>query len=417
MQLKTILNRVQKHRSFVYEDARLVEQDGELVIEVDIRPRTNGKAICSGCEQPRPGYDRLEVRRFEFVPLWGIAVFFLYAMRRVDCPQCGVVVETVPWAVGKSHLTKAYSHFLARWAKRMSWKDVATAFHTSWENVYRSVAWVVHWGLEHRSLDGITAIGVDEIQWHRGHKYLTLVYQIDNGCKRLLWVGKERTEETLRGFFNWFGETRSAALRFVCSDMWKPYLKVIAEKAKKALNVLDRYHIAAKMNKAIDKVRAAEAKRLASDGYDPVLRRMRWCLLKRPANLTENQETKLADLLSYNLKTVRAYLLKEEFQFFWTYVRAGWAMKFLDKWCTKTTRSRIEPMKDIARSLREHRELIKNWFKAREVISLGVVEGLNNKVKVTTRRSYGFRTFKCAEIALYHVLGELPEPPMAHEFC
>ena len=416
MQLKTILNRVQKHRSFVYEDARLIEVDGGLAIEVDIRPRTNGKAICSGCDKPRAGYDRLEVRRFEFVPLWGIAVFFLYAMRRVDCQDCGVVVEKVPWAAGKSHLTKAYAHFLARWARTMSWKDVSRAFRTSWENVYRSVSWIVEWGLEHRELDGITAIGVDEIQWHVGHKYLTLVYQIDN-CKRLLWIGKERTEQTLDGFFDWFGVARSEAIRFVCSDMWKPYLKVIAERAKKALNVLDRYHIAAKMNKAIDEVRAKEAKKLASDGYEPVLKRLRWCLLKRPENLTDSQETKLAELLKYNLKSVRAYLLKEEFQFFWTYVRAGWAVKFLDKWCTKTMRSRIEPMKDIARSLRSHRELIINWFKARNVISLGAVEGLNNKVKVTTRKSYGFRTFKIARIALYHVLGALPEPPITHRFC
>ena len=356
-------------------------------------------------------------RRFEFVPLWGIAFVLVYAMRRVQCPRCGVTVEAVPWADGKCHRSLAYSWFLARWAKRMSWKEVAEAFRTSWENVYRSVQSAVQYGLAHRVLDGITAIGVDEVLWHRGHHYLTVVYQLDQGAKRLLWVGKERTEATLRQFFGWLGQKRTKALRFVCSDMWKPYLTVIKEKAAKALNVLDRYHIAANMNKAIDKVRAQEAKDLKAKGLEPVLTKSRWCLLKRPENLTERQDTKLSELLRYNLRTVRAYLLKEDFQFFWSYLRPGWAGRFLDRWCTRVMRSRIEPMKDIARSMRAHRPLLMNWFKARLQISLGAVEGLNNKLKVVTRTSYGFRTFEATETALYHALGDLPEPPVTHEFC
>ncbi len=148
-------------------------------IEVSIRPRTNGRPICSGCHQVRPGYDQLPERRFEFVPLWGIAVYFLYAMRRVECPTCGVKVERVPWADGKSSLTTSFQWFLAGWAKRMCWKDVATAFHVGWDRVYTAVKHAVSWGLEHRDLEGIEAIGVDEVQWHRGHKYQTVVYQLD----------------------------------------------------------------------------------------------------------------------------------------------------------------------------------------------------------------------------------------------
>jgi transposase len=258
---------------------------------------------------------------------------------------------------------------------------------------------------------------VDEVLWHRGHKYLTVVYQIDQGCKRLLWLARDRTEETLRGFFVWFGEARTRALRFVCSDMWKPYLDVVAEKAPEALHVLDRFHIVATMNRAIDEVRAKEARGLVAKGYQPVLKHSRWCLLKRPENLTDKQDVKLADLLRYNLKTVRAYLLKEDFQFFWNYVSPHWAGWFLDRWCKKVMRSRIAPMKKIALSLRNHRELIMNWFRARNLVSLGAVEGLNNKLKVVTRKSYGFRTFEATEIALYHTLGALPQPEFAHRFC
>ncbi|MGD0099272.1 MAG: ISL3 family transposase [Acidobacteriota bacterium] len=417
MQLKTILNRVQKFKSFVYENVVWLDSEENLVLLVRIAARGNSKPICSGCGCPGPGYDTLEPRMFEFVPLWNIAVFFAYALRRVNCETCGVKVERVPWADGKNTLTKTYMQFLATWAKRLSWKEVAVTFHTTWEKVFRSVEWAVQWGLAHRDLSNVQSIGVDEVLWQRGHKFLTVVYQIDTECKRLLWVGKDRTIKTLLRFFRTFGKERSAQLLFVCSDMWKPYLTVIAKKAGQAIHVLDRFHIAMHMNKAIDEVRAKETRELKAKGLAPILTHSRWCLLKRPENLTSKQEVKLIDLLRYNLKAVRSYLLKEDFQFFWDYVSPFWAGEFLDLWCKRVMRSRIEPMKKVAQMLRSHRPLLLNWFRARKTISSGVMEGLNNKLKLTTRKSYGFRTFTAIEIALYHTLGALPEPEWTHKFC
>lgn len=414
MQLKTILNHVERHKSFVYQEARFA--DDKRAIEIPIEARANGRAVCSGCGQRRPGYDRLPPRRFEYVPLWQIAVFFVYAMRRVDCPLCGVKVEQVPWSDGKHQLTTTYRWFLAGWAKRLSWKEVALAFGATWQNVFRSVQHAVMWGLVQRDLSGVGAIGVDEVAWRKGHQYLTLVYQIDEGRKRLLWIGQDRTEETFRRFFEMLGEERSGQLKFVCSDMWKPYLKVIAEKAGQAIHVLDRFHLMQKMNQAIDEVRAGEAKRMKADGYESVLKHSRWCLLKRPENLTEKQTVKLSELLKYNLKCVRAHLLREDFQRFWEYVSPAWAGKFLDQWCVRTMRSQLEPMKKVARTLRNHRGLILNWFLAKGTLSSGVVEGFNNKVKLTTRKSYGFRTCEAVEIALYHNLARLPEPDFTHRF-
>ena len=153
------------------------------------------------------------------------------------------------------------------------------------------------------------------------------------------------------------------------------------------------------------------------DGYEPVLKHARWCLLKRPENLTQKQTVRLAELVKYNLRSVRSYLLREDFQRFWTYQYAGWARRFLREWCTRTMRSKIEPMKKVARRLRSHEGLILNWFKARGTISAGVAEGLNTKVKLTTRRAYGFRTFDAVKAALYHNLGALPEPEFTHKFC
>lgn len=418
MQLQVILNRVHPNKGFSYRKARIVESKKGLTVEVEVVPRARARPICSGCHQAAAGYDRdAKPRRFEFVPLWGMAVFFLYVMRRVNCPRCGVKVEEVPWAYGKNHLTIAFQVFLAQWSKQLSWKQVARAFHTTWDNVFRSVKTVVEWGLAMRSLDGIRDVGVDEVHWQRGHKFLTLVYQLDAGCKRLLWIGEDRTARTFRGFFDLLGKERSGKIRYVCSDMWKAFLKVVEERASQATHILDRFHVMALMNKAIDKIRAGEAKRMKRDGHEPVLKNSRWFWLKRVWNLTRDQAVKLRVLLRYNLQTVRAYLLKESFHGFWEYRRVGVARRFLDRWCRRVMRSRLEPMKKVARTLRAHRPLILNWFAAKGTMSSGTVEGYNYNVKLTMRKSYGFRTYEGVKVALYHRLGHLPEPEMTHRFC
>ena len=415
LQLITILNRCHRFPGFVYHQARF--SSDHKSIEIAVRPRKGAKAVCSRCHEPAPGYDQLPERSFEFIPFWGFLVFLLYSMRRVACRRChAVVVEEVPWADGKRTLTRAYMLFLARWARKLSWKETAESFRTSWEKVFDAVEHVVTFGLEHRVLGQIDAIGVDEIQYAKGHKYLTLVYQIDLDVTRLLWVGKERTIESFQGFFTVIGDEIASKIAFVCSDMWEPYLKVIRQKCSEALHILDRFHIVAKMNKALDEVRAGESRRMAREGFVPVLKKSRWLLLKSEENLKTQQRFRLRDLLRYNLKTVRAYLLKEAFPQLWDYHSPTWAGKFLDQWCRQVMRSRIEPMKKIACSLRDHRELILNYFRAQKLLSSGVVEGLNNKAKVTMRKSYGFRTFRCLELALYHSLGKLSEPESTHDF-
>jgi len=416
MLVKTILNRLHKYPGFVYGSMCLVRWLKTWSLEVEIQPHARSRPRCHLCGRRGPGYDRLPQRRFEFVPLWGMKVFLLYAPRRVNCPSCGVHVEAMPWGQGKSTLTIPLCWFLARWAKRLSWQEVAEVFQVNWHQVFQAVEMAVEWGRSHLDLSGVSAVGIDEIQWQVGHHYLTLVYQIDGACRRLLWIGQERKAKTLLRFFHWFGKPRSQALQFVCSDLWRPYLKVVAKKAGQALHVLDRFHIMMHFSKAIDEIRAQEAKQLKQNGYEPVLTRTRWLLLKRPENLGDRESIKLADLLCYNLRSVRAYLLKEDFQFFWEYCSPSWAGRFLDQWCRRAMRSRLEPIKKVARMLRAHRELLLNWFRAKGTISGGIVEGFNNKAKLTTRRAFGFRTFRAVEVALYHTLGALPEPKLTHKF-
>jgi len=179
---------------------------------------------CSQCQQPAPGYDRLVERDWLFVPLWGIPTHFRYAPRRVACAEHGVVVEQIPWSAGKRPVTRAMMGFLARWARRLSWRETAQVFETSWEAVYRSVEWFVQWGLAQRQLQQVWSVGIDEIHWGQGKRadqFLTVVYQIDSHCRRLLWVGRRRTQATLRRGLQVLGSEVVKGLRFVCSDMWQ----------------------------------------------------------------------------------------------------------------------------------------------------------------------------------------------------
>jgi transposase len=142
----------------------------------------------------------------------------------------------------------------ALWARRLSWRETARAFQTSWEAVYRSVEWFVEWGLAHRQLGGVESIGVDEIHWGRGLRadnFLIVIYQIDAHCRRLLWVGRRRSQTTLRRGLKALGPEVVKGLRFVCSDMWKPYLQIIADKAGQALHVLDRFHMPVSLSRDI----------------------------------------------------------------------------------------------------------------------------------------------------------------------
>lgn len=414
MDIKTILNRCHPLKGFVYGTSWF-EEDQRFNIEV--RARKNSRAICSGCGKRGHTYDTAKKPRgFAFIPLWGFAVLLLYHMRRVDCRRCGPTTEMVPWSEGKHRTCFAYRSYLAFWAKRLSWIETSRVFHTSWGVVFRSVRWVVDWGLAHRKLDRVQAIGIDEIAVWKGHKYLTVVYQIDAGVRRLLWVGRDRTEQTLESFFTTFGTTRAKALKFVASDMWRPYLTVIARRASSAVHVLDRFHIVAKLNKAIDEIRAGEARKLAAQGFT-ALKHTRWCFLKRPKNLTPGQRRKLKDVLQYNLRTVRAYLHREALEGFWKYRSATWAGWYLDGWCKRVMRSRIPELKKFARTMRRHKPLILNWFRAKKTISSAVVEAMNANAKLAIRKARGFRTFEAMETALFHQLGHLPEPTFStHRF-
>ena len=442
MLLKTLLNFVTDYKSYVFTNIymeNVTQENGTTAkrIVAEIEPRKNSKGVCPKCGQKCPTYDTAwEPRWFEFVPIWNIPVWFVYRMRRVSCPAHGVITEKVPWDDGKNTQTIEHRQFLANWARRLSWTETAECFDTTIGKVHRAVQWIVDWGLKHRDLSGITQIGVDEIHRGKGHKYMTLVYQLDDDNKRLIGIEKGHEEKSLDRFFDTLdtldAETketegvkgakepekktkRSHRIKFACTDMWKAYLNVLARRCPNALNILDRFHVKGHLTKAVDETRKLDVARLKAEKKEKVLTKSKYIFLKNPENLTEKQAVKLQDLLRCNLRVVRAYLMKEDFERFWSYKSWYHAGRFLHEWCVRAMRSKIEPMKKFVGTIRNHRELLMNWFKSKG-LSSGIVEGFNNKVKLTLRKGYGYASDESLKIALFHALGRLPEPKFTHRF-
>jgi len=387
-----------------------VKEEGEA-ITAQLVPRKNSKPVCSGCGKRRPGYDTLPERTWRHVPLWGIPVVLTYRPRRVKCARCGIVVEKMSWSAGKSTLSVPLIVVLSSYAKLLAWQEVARLFSVSWNTVAAAVASAVEYGLEHRDTADVDAIGIDEIARRKGHRYLTMVYDLSD--MRLLWCGEGRDKAALRAFFSGLSKEEKEAIEVVCCDMWQPYADVVEDEIPQATQVFDKFHLIKHLSEAVDQVRRQEARELKEK--DPeVLKRTRYIFLKNPENLTDKQKVRLADLEKLNLKTGRAYLLKEAFRGLWDYRYPAWAESYLDQWIWWATHSRLKPMRDFAWLVKRHKEGILNYFRAR--VTNASVEGMNRKAKVVSQRAYGYRTVPTFQTALYHVLGGLPIPETTHKF-
>lgn len=388
-----------------------VEQTEEgIIVHLDLRRRR--LLPCGTCGTRGRVRDRLAERRWRHAPLWGIAVFLLYCPARVNCKKCGkVLVEDIPWSQGKCRLSVGLIWMLSSWCKLLAWDVVAQLYGVHWNTVAAAVRQSVAYGLEHRELGQVLYIGIDELSRKKGHVYVTNVYDLED--KRLIWSGEGRGKETLEAFFKEHGEALKDRVKGVCCDMWQPYVDMVKEHLPGAVLVFDKFHIIAHLLLSVDQVRREEARELKKTNPE-LLKRTRYLWLKNPENLTDKQRSRLGHLEKLNLRCNRAYLLKESFREFWNYQHQGWARRFLKKWFWWATHSRLEPMRDFAWMLRRHEEDILNYFNMR--ITNGAVEGMNNKAKVVSHRCYGFRTASTYITALYHCLGNLPEPELVHRF-
>lgn len=386
------------------------ESSDGLRVHLDVH---RGRRLpCSACGTLGRVRDRLAVRSWKHVPLWGIPVTLTYAPARVACLACGKVkVEAIPWSEGKCRLSKGLVWLLSFYCKLLPWKQVAQLFGVHWNTVAAAVRQAVDYGLAHREMGGVLYIGIDELSRRKGHVYVTNVYDLQK--KRLLWSDEGRGHATLRAFFEEHGEALKQGVKGVCCDMWQPYIDMVKEHWPDAPLVLDRFHIMQQLLRAVDEVRREEARQLKKTNPE-LLKRTRYLWLKNPERLTDNQRSRLGYLEKLNLRSNRAYLLKESFREFFEYKHKGWAKRFLKKWFWWATHSRLKPMRDFAWTLKRHEDDILNYFETR--IDNGAVEGMNNKAKVVSHRSYGFRTANTYITALYHCLGKLPEPELPHRF-
>ena len=381
---------------------KIEEEEEYLIARVErIEGRHLSCAIC-GLKTPHTS-GRLKERRWRDLSMRGKPLILVYIPYRVRCPVCGIRVEKIPWALRWSRVTIDLARNIALLARRMSWKEVAEHYDLDWKVVATIVRRAVSEGLRRRKWKPLHEIGVDEVSRKKGHHYLTLVYDLER--KQLIWVGKDRKEETMNEFFRWLGKKKTRSIRAVCCDMWAPYLKSIREHLPQATIVFDRFHIVQHLNRALDEVRREEVRRLK--GEEQVdLKNTRYILLKNPWNLKPKEKRRLSYQIKLNNRVFRGYFLKEDFQRFWDYVYRGWAEKHLKQWLWWASHSRLEPMKKFAKMIRRHLDGILAWTKLR--ISNGALEGMNNKVKLVSHRAFGFRNVDNYIANIFHCCANLP---------
>lgn len=385
------------------------ETEAGLIAEVE---SIEGRRPSCGCCGRKVGRTkgRLPRREWRDLMIRHLPLVIAYAPRRVVCPDCGIRVERVPWAERWSRVTRSLTRAVAELARRTDLSTVAGHYEINWKTVASVIRRAVEWGLKQRRQRPLRVLGLDEVSRKKGHHYLTLAYDLERG--ELAWVGKDRTNDTVSAFFDELGPRRSAGIEAVCMDMWKPYRRVVEARAPQATVCFDRFHVVRHLNAAVDEARRALMRKLAGPAK-ALVKGTRFVLLKNPWTLHPAQRQSLSELVRRNHPLSRAWYLKEDFQRFWDYLKEGWAERHLRRWLAWASRSRLPSFKAFARLVREHLDGILAWTRLR--ISNGALEGMNNKVKLVSHRSYGFRNDDRYIEAIYHNCGNLALPPNDEE--
>lgn len=385
MRMTTVLNKVLNIQGLWVRGLKLIPENSELWFLVAPRWRISR---CGGCGQRVHHRHDRTWRSWRHLDCWDQRTVLRYAIWRVRCPRCGVRTEQVPWAEPGSRYTRAFEQQVAWLAQSCDLTTVAEYFRISWATVRSIVHRVVRTAWDgDRSLDGLRVIGVDEISYRRHHHYLTVV--VDHFSGRVVWAGKDRKVKTLLRFFRHLGPERAAQLEAISADMWEAYLIVLRKKAPQARVIFDRFHIVRHLNDAVTKVR----QQLVRDA-DPQTRRnlrhTRFPVLRSPQSRTPKDQQVLEEQVRANRQLYRAMLLKDDFMDLYTYRREGWAKRFLIGWLNRAMYSKIEPIKKVARMIRNHLDGVLGWVKWR--ISNGRLEGMNNRIRLLSHRSFGLHS-------------------------
>jgi transposase len=376
---------------------RLLALDGARVSDVIFDPQgvivcvalRRRRLICCRCGQVyRASYDRAW-RRWRHLDVLGRRCYLEYELRRVECRDCGVRVEAVPWARPGARHTRDFEDLVGFCAQQMAKSQVQVLLRVAWDTVGRIIERVVADHLDERRLAGLVSIGCDELSYRRGQRYLTNV--ADHTSGRIIWSSPGRNAQTLQAFFDELGE-RKRSIRVVSIDMYAGYEKAIRAALPDAQIAFDPFHVVALAGRAVDDVRRAEwnTKGKSRTPQGRWIKNVRWALRKNPASLTDRQRIALAQVQQTNARLYRAYLLKEQLRALYHLDDPTEAPAHLDAWLAWASRSKVKPFVRLARTLHRYRDGIL------AAVTLGLtnarLEGLHSKVRLLSHRSFGFHS-------------------------
>ena len=334
-------------------------------------------------------YDQ-RTRLVRDLPSAGYRIFLELEVRRVACRGCGGVKrERLDFLADNPHFTTRFAFYVGRRCRQASIQDIAKEFRLHWGTVKTLEMQYMRAQLKRAGTPGPRAIGIDEIAVRKGHSYRIVVSDLVR--KRPIWFGgTDRSEASMREFYDWLGPRKARKIRLAVMDVWKPFRNVAQEKVPQAASLFDKFHIMRHLGEALDKVRKAEYARLS--GKDRrFIKGQKYNLLSRRENLSLDGKRSLKILLAANKRLNTAYVLKESFGQLWDYEREGWARRFFDNWRASLKWQRLGPYERFADMIDRHWDGIAAYCKPENKVSLGFVEGLNNKIRVFQRRAYGLR--------------------------
>jgi transposase len=352
--------------------------------------RTAGARHCGGCEQPRDAVHDVTVRWVRDLPMLDAETWVIVPRARLACPRCGPKLEALGWLAPYARVTRRLAENVARLCAVLPIKHVAAFFGLGWETVKAIDAAHLSATLGPIDLADVRIIAMDEFAIQKGHRYATVV--VEPLRKRVLWVGRGRSRETVRAFFELLGADGRARLDAVVMDMDQAFIAEVQAQCPQAAIVYDLFHVVAKYGReVIDRVRVDAANRLRHDRpARHVVKGARWLLLRNRRNLRSAAErVRLRELLAANRPLLTVYLLKEDLKTLWRYRYAGAARRFFAHWYRRAMSSRLLPLKKFARALK--RMLPGILAHCRWPLHTSLLEGINNKIKVIKRMAYGFR--------------------------
>lgn len=336
-------------------------------------------------------------------------VRFFYTPKEIVCRTHGRIQEEIPWAAGHSRITYRLEFLVLVYSQRMSQKEAAKLLglpkSTFSDILHRSITRL----RAGHKIRGLRVIGVDEISYHKGYKYATVVYDLDRCC--VVWVGHGKQKETIRSFFNdVLSYYQRKKISYAVCDMSKAFMNAITEYCPNAILIIDRFHIAKALNEAVDEVRKQEWRNLLTRADDSrkVLKGMRWLLFKNAFHRTYNDTKTLNQLKKGNNRIYRAWILKDDFNQLFNYTYPGSAEKFLKNWITRALKSRLEPMREFAQMVRRHANNILAFIEPK--LTNAIAEGINRLIRMIKNRASGFRTLEAFEDMIMLTVGNVDIP-------